>query len=83
MQFCQNSIFVETRSTSGVHSYDQCRVSCRGYSGGIATVENSSSSVKSGNPAVLAVGVGVSNQRNYLMVRNSSGLTGARMAMRG
>ena len=38
---------------------------------GIATVENNSSSVKLGNHAVLAVGVGVSDQKNYLKVRNS------------
>lgn len=41
---------------------------------GIATVENNSLSVKLGNHAVPAVGVGVSNQRNYLKVRNSWGL---------
>lgn len=41
---------------------------------GIATVENNSSSVTLGNHAVLAVGAGVSNQRNYVKVRNAWGL---------
>ena len=41
---------------------------------GVATVENNCSSVKLGNHAVLAVEVGVSDQKNYLKVRNSWGL---------
>lgn len=45
---------------------------------GIATIENNSSSVKLGNHAVLAVGVGVSNQKTYFKVANSWGLEWAK-----